>query len=261
MMEIITTTAEIGERVRELRDRKQTIGFVPTMGALHPGHLSLVDRARRDNDIVAVSIFVNPTQFNDGDDLDRYPRTFEDDRRVLEEARADVLFFPEADELYHDDFRFKVTESPVSEELEGAHRPGHFDGVLTIVMKLLSLIRPDRAYFGEKDWQQFVLIRDMAAAFFLESEIVPCPLVRTPDGLAMSSRNSRLSAEDRRRAALFSEVLWSRGTIDDKRRALEKQGFEVDYLKEWDGRILGAVVLGSVRLIDNVSVSETEASP
>ncbi|MEN8164370.1 MAG: pantoate--beta-alanine ligase [Acidobacteriota bacterium] len=258
MMEIITAITEIGDRVREIRAQGRTIGFVPTMGALHPGHLSLVEKARADNDIVIVSIFVNPTQFNDKGDLEHYPRTFESDRRLLQEARTDILFFPEADGLYRDEFRFKVTESPLSEELEGAHRSGHFDGVLTVVMKLLSLIRPDRAYFGEKDWQQFILVRDMAAAFFLETEIVPCPVIREPDGLAMSSRNTRLSAEERRRAAYFSEVLRGRGTTDEKKRALKDAGFEVDYLEERDGRTLGAVVLGRVRLIDNVKLSETE---
>ncbi len=260
-MEIITATAEIGDRIREIRAQGRTIGFVPTMGALHPGHLSLVEKARADNDIVIVSIFVNPTQFNDNGDLEHYPRTFESDRSLLEEAQTDILFFPEAGELYHDEFRFKVTESPLSEELEGAHRPGHFDGVLTVVMKLLSLIRPDRAYFGEKDWQQFLLIRDMAAAFFLETEIVPCSLVREPDGLAMSSRNAHLSVEERQRAAFFPKVLRSCDTTDKKRRVLEDAGFEVDYLEERDGRTLGAVVLGSVRLIDNVRLSETETSP
>lgn len=260
MMEVVSTTTGVKDRVRSVKAEGRSIGFVPTMGALHQGHISLVERARKESDLVIVSVFVNPTQFNDPADLDRYPRTLEYDRRMLEQAGVDVLFIPSADEIYHDDGRFSITESLVSKHLEGTHRPGHFEGVMTVVMKLLGLVQPDRAYFGEKDWQQYVVIRDMASAFFLGTQIIACPVVRETDGLAMSSRNNNLTPEERAQAPIFSSILAGKGDSAEKRRALEDAGFEVEYIEEWDGRVLGAVVLGSVRLIDNVDITETEVS-
>lgn len=258
MMQTLSTITGIREKVRDLQSQGQSIGFVATMGALHQGHVSLVDEARRKNDIVVVSVFVNPTQFNDPTDLDRYPRTVDDDRRMLAQAGVDVLFVPSAEEIYHDDGRFSIIESLVSKRLEGTYRPGHFQGVMTVVMKLLGLIQPDRAYFGEKDWQQYVVIRDMAEAFFLGIEIVACPVVREKDGLAMSSRNANLSPEERAKAGEFSSILRGPTSLLEKRQALGEAGFDVEYVEKWDGRILGAVVLGSVRLIDNFDISETE---
>jgi pantoate--beta-alanine ligase len=224
------------------------------MGALHAGHLSLIERARRDNDRVAVSIFVNPTQYDDPADLERYPRPFAADVAACEEAGVDLVLAPEYVDLYHDGYRFKVTEAPLSAELEGAHRSGHFDGVLTVVLKLLNIVRADRAYFGEKDWQQLQLVSEMAEAFFVGTEIVACPTVREPDGLAMSSRNALLTREGRAVAPTLYRVLAGGGPVESMRRELESAGFAVDYVERRGDRVLAAVRLGKVRLIDNVAV-------
>jgi pantoate--beta-alanine ligase len=229
-----------------------TLGFVPTMGALHDGHRSLIRRCRRENDLTVVSVFVNPTQFDDPADLARYPRTLEDDLGVLGAENADFLLLPTAEDLYPDGYRFRVSETDRSLELEGAHRPGHFDGVLTVVMKLLQIAQPERAYFGEKDWQQLTLVRGMVSALFLPSIIVGCPTVREADGLALSSRNRHLSPADRSRAPVFYDVLTRARAADDAARELRTAGFDVDYVEDRDGRRVGAVRLGGVRLIDNV---------
>jgi pantoate--beta-alanine ligase len=231
-----------------------TLGFVPTMGALHDGHRSLIRRCRRENDLTVVSVFVNPTQFDDPADLARYPRTLEDDLGVLGAENADFLLLPTAEDLYPDGYRFRVSETDRSLELEGAHRPGHFDGVLTVVMKLLQIAQPERAYFGEKDWQQLTLVRGMVSALFLPSIIVGCPTVREADGLALSSRNRHLSPADRSRAPMFYRVLKRARAADDAARELRTAGFDVDYVEDRDGRRVGAVRLGGVRLIDNVPV-------
>ena len=171
-----------------------TLGFVPTMGALHEGHLSLVRRSREENDLTLVSIFVNPTQFDDPADLAKYPRTLETDLATLETEGADFVFRPREPDLYADNYRYRVTESGLSTVMEGAYRPGHFDGVLTVVFKLLQIISAERAYFGEKDWQQLTLVRGMVEAFFLSTTIVACATVRETDGLAVSSRERPSSA-------------------------------------------------------------------
>src|SRR6185436_12119518 len=175
----------------------RSLGFVPTMGALHEGHLSLVQRSRSENDGTLVSIFVNPTQFDDRVDYEKYPRRVDDDMQMLRAAGADYVLLPTQADLYPDAFRYRVSEVDHSRTLEGAHRPGHFDAVLTVVLKLLQLARAERAYFGEKDWQQLQLVRGMADAFFLPTLIVPVGTVRELDGLALSSRNRRLAAADR----------------------------------------------------------------
>jgi pantoate--beta-alanine ligase len=227
------------------------------MGALHEGHLSLVRRSRSENDRTLVSIFVNPTQFDDQADLARYPRVLDADLTALRTEGADYILLPRADDLYRDGFRYRVTERGFSTELEGAHRPGHFDGVLTVVMKLLQIAQPARAYFGEKDWQQLSLVRGMVDAFFLPVAIVGCPTVRDHDGLALSSRNSTLTPADRQRAPRFHQVLSSAPTPREAARELSASGFEVDYVEERDGRRLGAVRIGGVRLIDNLPVEST----
>jgi pantoate--beta-alanine ligase len=252
MIEVINNLAEARQRFEEVRRRELSIGLVPTMGALHEGHLSLIERARRDNEVVVVSIFVNPTQYDDPGDLERYPRPFGADVAACERAGVDVVLAPDYEDLYPDGYRFKVTEAPLSRELEGAHRGGHFDGVLTVVLKLLNIVHPHRAYFGEKDWQQLQLVRDMVDAFFADTRIVACPTVREADGLAMSSRNALLNESERRLAPRFHEVLDSRGTVEEMAGRLCEQGFEVDYVERRGGRVLGAVRLGKVRLIDNV---------
>jgi pantoate--beta-alanine ligase len=233
-----------------------TLGFVPTMGALHEGHLSLVRRSRSENDRTLVSIFVNPTQFNDAADMTAYPRTPDADMHALRAEGADFILAPDSAELYPDDYRYRVTEVAYSRVLEGAHRPGHFDGVLTVVLKLLQIAAAERAYFGEKDWQQLGLVRGMAEAFFLPTAIIPCAIVRDADGLALSSRNARLSPADRARASQFYEALSSSATAAEVVRRLNASGFLVDYVEDLDGRRLGAVRIGGVRLIDNVALGD-----
>jgi len=229
----------------------RTVGFVPTMGALHAGHRALLERARAENDRVVLSIFVNPTQFNDPADLARYPRTLEADV-ALAEGLVDAVLAPPAGELYPDDYRYRVTENELSLRWEGAHRPGHFDGVLTVVLKLLNLVQPTRSYFGEKDWQQLELVRGMAQALFLPGEIVACPTVRAADGLALSSRNARLSPAGRIHAAAFQEILRAPGDAARAAEHLLAEGFDVDYVADHAGVRLGAVRVEGVRLIDNV---------
>ena len=252
MTGIISDIGDARERMAEFRRSGLTIGFVPTMGALHDGHLSLIERARAETDRVVVSIFVNPTQYDDPEDLERYPRTLAVDREKAERAGAYLIIHPKADEIYHDNYRFRVTESDFSHELEGAQREGHFDGVLTVVLKLLNIVKADRAYFGEKDWQQLLLVRDMAAAFFIGTEIVACPIIREADGLAMSSRNVHLTPEERDLAPEFHRLLSCGGSTEEMIAQLETAGFRVDYVERRDGRVLGGVRLGKLRLIDNV---------
>lgn len=229
----------------------RAIGLVPTMGALHAGHRSLLARARADNDCVVLSIFVNPTQFNDPGDLAKYPRTLEADLAVAA-GLADHVLVPTAEELYPDRYAYRVTEQVLSRRLEGEHRPGHFDGVLTVVLKLLHVVQPARAYFGEKDWQQLRLVKGMVRALLVPVEIIACPTEREPDGLALSSRNRRLSPVARERAAMFPHILRSASTASAAVRTLQASGFEVDYVVDEGGMRLGAIRTENVRLIDNV---------
>jgi pantoate--beta-alanine ligase len=253
-MKVVETVAAL-EAERRARGAAAT-GFVPTLGALHAGHVSLLRRAKAENEHAWASIFVNPAQFDDPGDLARYPRALEDDLAMLESAGCDLVFLPRAEEIYRDGYRYRVTENSLARELEGASRPGHFDGVLTVVLKLLLLTRPERAYFGEKDFQQLLLVEGLAQAFFLDTRIVRCPTVREPDGLAMSSRNRRLAPADRARAPALHRVLAAslaaRQSGRETEAALAREGFDVDYVVDRDGRRLAAVRLGGVRLIDNV---------
>lgn len=232
----------------------RTIGLVPTMGALHRGHASLVERCRRENDDVVVTIFVNPTQFNDPKDLERYPRTLEDDLAMLEDLRTDEVFMPDAAELYPDGYRFRVEEPDLACVMEGARRPGFLQGVMTIVLKLLNLVRPGRAYFGEKDFQQLKAITNLVKDFFIPTEIIPCPTVRETSGLAESSRNRLLSTEGRRKAAGLYRALSTAATPREAETMLQAEGFTVDYVEEHWGRRFGAAFLEGVRLIDNVEL-------
>src|ERR1700728_4253920 len=198
-----------------------SIGFVPTMGALHRGHASLVERCREENQVGVVSIFVNPSQFNDPKDLDRYPRTLDDDLRLLERLQVNEVILPNASELYPHGYRYRI-EPPNSDlVLEAAHRPGFLQGVMTIVLKLLNLVGADRAYFGEKDYQQLIAVSEMARELFVPTRIVPCPTVREESGLAMSSRNVLLSPEGRHRAACLFQVLTTAANAVEARAALE----------------------------------------
>jgi pantoate--beta-alanine ligase len=242
------------ERLAQIR-AGLSLGFVPTMGALHEGHLSLVRRSLAENDRTLVSIFVNPTQFDDPTDLAQYPRTLETDISRLRAERTDFVLVPGEGDLYPDGYRYRVTGIGLLPALEGLHRPGHFDGVLTVVLKLLQIASADRAYLGEKDWEQLSLVRGMADAFFLSTAIVACSTVREADGLALSSRNRRLIPADRERASQFYRVLSSAQTAEMAARDLQARGFAVDYVEDRDGRRLGAVRLGNVRLIDNVPLA------
>lgn len=236
------------------RLKEKSLGLVPTMGALHRGHMSLVQASLKANATTVVSIFVNPTQFDEQSDLNAYPDDKLNDLELLEAAGVDVVIMPDATQIYSDEYRFRVTENSFSRRFCGAHRPGHFDGVLTVVMRLFNLVRPDNAYFGEKDYQQLQLIRDMASAFFMPVNIVACATVREPDGLAMSSRNSRLGFKDRAKAATFYATLKQSRSSEEASRLLNGHGFEVDYVEDIPGRRLAAVRLGETRLIDNVEI-------
>lgn len=251
-MQVSHTVAEWQQRRCALNGR--SIGFVPTMGALHRGHASLIERCRGENDIAVASIFVNPTQFNDPKDLDRYPRTVDSDLAILEGAGVDDVFAPPASELYPHGYRFRIEENCITRLMEGIHRPGFLQGVMTVVMKLLNLVRPDRAYFGEKDYQQLKLVTDMVYDFFVPTEIVPCATVREESGLAESSRNRLLSPAARDRAAALFRTLTTCPDTASARAALESNGFSVDYVEEHWGRRLATAALDGVRLIDNVPV-------
>lgn len=279
-MEIIRTVADLRSRVEALKSEGKTVGLVPTMGALHKGHLSLVERARSGNDAVVVSVFVNPTQFNNKKDLETYPRTEEADARLLEEAGVDIMFAPSAEEVYPEPDNRIFDLGPVAEVMEGAMRPGHFNGVAQIVSKLFDIVRPTRAYFGEKDFQQIAVIRRMVELEGFDLEIVECPICRHDDGLAMSSRNVRLTPEQRRLApaihrTLLSSVDWadSHSVAETKKYVIDELNsfpqMEVEYyeivdpltmqpVKDWDEPhntpAVGCVTCycGEVRLIDNI---------
>lgn len=254
MTKIITET----KKFIRLRKGKffigKKVGFVPTMGALHEGHLSLIKKSIQQNDITVVSIYVNPTQFNNVDDFKKYPNTFVNDLKLLKQLKVDFLFYPGYSEIYPDNYKYKVIETEFSKLLCGKYRPGHFDGVLTVVLKLLNIVKPHRAYFGEKDFQQLKLIEGMTKAFFIDTKIISHPTVRTEDGLALSSRNLRLTDEQRKLAPVFPAMLSSGKSLSRIKSALTKKGFKVEYVEKINDRIFGAVYLGEVRLIDNVKI-------
>ncbi len=231
--------------------KRQSLGFVPTMGGLHAGHCSLVRRSLGENDLTAVSIFLNRTQFNKASDYETYPADFAQDVAELEELGVDAVFAPDYDAMYPDSYRYRVSESEEALAREGAHRSGHFDGVLTVVMKLLNLSGARRAYFGEKDYQQLQLVKGMVDAFFMPIEIIACETIRDVDGLALSSRNRRLSDEARAKAASFPQILETAESSEDAIALLREAGFEVEYVEDVDGRRFGAVLVEGVRLIDN----------
>jgi pantoate--beta-alanine ligase len=259
-MTIISAASAWKEAMAEVRRSGKTIGFVPTMGALHEGHMSLTERSKKEQDILAVSIFVNPTQFNDPHDLRSYPNRMDEDIERLNGVGTDYLFLPSYEELYPDGFCYRVEENMLSRTLCGKGRPGHFTGVMTVVLKLLILTGATAAYFGKKDWQQYKLIKGMTEAFFLETRIIPCRIIREESGLALSSRNELLSGEERIRAAELYRVLSKyaqAGKADETEnigQELAVAGFEVEYVQQHEDRLLAAVKLGKVRLIVNVKV-------
>lgn len=251
-MKIIRSVEEFKKIRNELGS--MSVGFVPTMGGLHNGHLSLIKRAIAENDVSVVSVYLNPTQFNDKKDLETYPANFGDDCKLLEGAGVDYLFAPTYPVMYPDDYAYMLTEKRFSKELCGAKRPGHFDGVLTVVMKLFNIVRPTRAYFGEKDFQQYKLLDGMVKAFFMDIQLVPCPIVREDNGLAISSRNRKLSQAGLALAPKFHEILAGGGSEAEIASKLEAAGFKVDYVTKKDDRLYAAVFLEDVRLIDNVAI-------
>lgn len=277
-MDIVSTVSELRDRVRRARAEGLTIGVVPTMGAFHEGHLELMRRARSECGYVVVTLFVNPTQFGANEDLSRYPRDLEADAAGAGSTGADVLFAPPVEEVYPPGSRTWVTVEGLTAGLCGASRPTHFRGVTTVVAKLFNMVLPDRAYFGEKDFQQLRVIRQMTRDLDFPIQIVPCPIVRESDGLAMSSRNRYLSPEQRgaglvlRRALLAAEAAFLSGERDGERlRAMARRTLEgeprvkLDYLELVDTEELepvvrvdspalmaGAIFVGSTRLIDNL---------
>ncbi len=279
-MKIITAISDMQSLADSVRSEGRTIGFVPTMGFLHEGHLSLMRRARQECDLVVVSIFVNPTQFGLNEDLDRYPRDEAGDRSQCEAAGVDVLFMPKTSGMYPDAPSVFVTVEGLSDVLEGAVRPGHFRGVATVVAKLFNIVKPHKAFFGQKDYQQCAVIRRMAQGLDMDVDIVVLPTVREPDGLAMSSRNSYLSVDDRRKAAVIHRALSSAEQmakaggkepekLKNKMLAVlrEVPGIEIDYVEVADPEnlmplasakdsmvLLVAVRIGSTRLIDNLVI-------
>lgn len=206
-MEVINTINQLRERLAQHRNAGKSIGFVPTMGALHEGHASLVRRSVEENDVTVVSIFLNPTQFNDPKDLERYPRTLDADCRVLEQCKADIAFAPTVKEVYPEPDTRQFSYPPTDSVMEGAMRPGHFNGVCQVVSKLFTYVEPDRVYLGEKDYQQIAVIRRMVDDLGFKVEIVPCPVVRQEDGLALSSRNALLSDGERVIAANIYRIM------------------------------------------------------
>lgn len=271
-MQIITSAKELQ---RTLKVKNGSIGFVPTMGALHKGHVSLIKRSKEQNDITIVSIFVNPTQFLPGEDFEKYPRKAEADRKICELAGVDYLFLPKTEELYGEDEVFVEAPPVRGYILEGATRPGHFSGVLTVVLKLLNIVSPTRAYFGKKDAQQLFLIEEMVRNLFLDIKIVPCDTVRESDALALSSRNAYLSKEERQEALKIpsslnlARSLVTQGEMDSKTiiEAMQKRLFplKVEYLAIVNRRfeaiekvalgntiILVEAIVGSTRLLDNI---------
>ena len=277
----IDTIAGVRSALEEARSRGATVGLVPTMGALHQGHLSLIRKARSENDLVVVSIFVNPTQFRAGEDLETYPRDLKRDLQLARSAGADLVFSPPVREMYPKGFSSWVEVEGLTQGLCAASRPGHFRGVCTVVAKLFNICRPDRAYFGEKDAQQLAVIKKMVRDLDMAVEVVPCPTVREPDGLALSSRNVRLSPEERVQAPVLYRALSAAltlvengereaGRLKDEICAVlaEADLAKIDYVEAVDADglvpldvlagpclIALAVWFGDTRLIDNLTIS------
>ncbi|MBO7142953.1 MAG: pantoate--beta-alanine ligase [Bacteroidales bacterium] len=216
-MEIFKEIDSLKQRLQKLRSQSKTVGFVPTMGALHQGHMSLVEQANKDNDITVVSIFVNPTQFNNKEDLEKYPRDPDADFALLEKNSCDIVFAPSVEEMYPEPDTRVFSLGKVAEVMEGKYRPGHFNGVCQVVSKLLAIVEPDRAYFGQKDYQQIAVVKAMVRKYMpdFEGEIVSCPIKRETDGLALSSRNVHLSPEQRKSALLISKTLFEAKEMAD----------------------------------------------
>ena len=281
-MKLVHTIQELRAELDIQRKAGKKIGFVPTMGALHEGHASLVRRAVAENDVVVVSDFVNPTQFNDKNDLLKYPRTLEADCELLEKEGAAYVFAPSVEEVYPEPDTRQFSYAPLDTVMEGKYRPGHFNGVCQVVSKLFIMVEPDKAYFGEKDFQQLAIIREMVKQMNFPLEIVGCPIVREADGLALSSRNARLSEKERLQALSISKTLFqskeyaATHTVEETQKFVEDgiaaaEGLELEYFELVDGTTLQkistwdetnyavgciTVYCGEVRLIDNIKYKE-----
>lgn len=236
---------------RNIEPSHRTIGFVPTMGNLHRGHATLINKSLEENDKTVVSIFVNPTQFNQAQDFLHYPRTIENDIELLESLGVDSCLLPSEQELYPQGYRYKIQEREQDEKMEGLKRPGHFTGVLTVVMKLLLLVKPDNVYFGEKDYQQLQLVRGMVEDFFMDIQVIGCPIIREDSGLPCSSRNGRLTPSQRVLADQFATIFQKAAPCHEIIKELEEMGLIVEYLEEDEHRRFVAVKVGDIRLIDN----------
>ena len=281
-MKVIHTIKDLQAELTALRAQGKKVGLVPTMGALHVGHASLVKRSVSENGVTVVSVFVNPTQFNDKNDLAKYPRTLDADCRLLEDCGAAFAFAPSVEEMYPQPDTREFSYAPLDTVMEGAFRPGHFNGVCQIVSKLFDAIQPDRAYFGEKDFQQLAIIREMVRQMNYKLEIVGCPIVREEDGLALSSRNKRLSAQERENALNISQTLFksrtfaASHTVSETQKMVEEAieaapGLRLEYFEIVDGNtlqkvsswedsqyVVGCITVfcGEVRLIDNIKYKE-----
>ena len=278
-MEIVEKISDLRERIEKVKKENKIVGFVPTMGYLHEGHLSLVKRAREECDFVVVSIFVNPTQFGPGEDYEIYPRDLKRDAELLEREKVELLFYPSEKEMYPENFLTWVEVEKFSEVLEGKFRPGHFRGVCTVVLKLFNIVLPDKSYFGWKDAQQLIIIKKMVRDLNIPVEIIGCPTVREKDGLAASSRNVYLKEQEREKALCLwkslqkiKELVELKGIretstlIEEGKKIIEKEeGVELQYLEvvdienlekienlDRDALIAGAIKIGKVRLIDNI---------
>jgi len=281
IMRTLKRKGEIESLLENYRNNEKSIGFVPTMGALHRGHLSLIRKAKEENDICVCSIYVNPTQFNNPNDLEKYPRQLEEDIKLLENINCDILFAPDNEEMYpenEDEMSFNFGE--LENVMEGKYRPGHFMGVGTIVKKLLDIVKPNRAYFGKKDYQQLLIIRSVCEQYNIDTEIIGCEIIREEDGLAMSSRNKRLSPKQREEAPYiysvldYASIMGRRMQVTDLKdwvakkissnKEMELEYFEVcdandlSIIKEWgyDQKVMGFIVvnMGDIRLIDNINI-------
>lgn len=277
-MEILKTALEVQRYIATYKALKKTIGYVPTMGALHKGHISLVKQALHQCDVCIVSVFVNPTQFNDPKDLETYPRNFEADAELLRQAGAHAVFYPSVEEVYPKPDERVFNVGKVAEVMEGAYRPGHFNGVMQVVSRFFEIIKPEKAFFGEKDFQQIAVIRAMVKELSLPVEILSCPIVRESDGLALSSRNVRLTPENRKRAPeihriLAQSTLWkdSMSPLKVKSKVVDMinqipemrveyydivDGISLESIEKWtdNSYVYGCITVycGDVRLIDNI---------
>ena len=283
-MEIINSVKELKEKLYIHKSQKRSIGLVPTMGALHKGHISLVEKCSKENDITVVSIFVNPTQFNDKKDLERYPRTLEADCKLLGNIKVDIVFAPSVEEIYPEPDTRTFSYPPTDTVMEGKYRPGHFNGVCQIVSKLFDFVEPDKAYFGEKDFQQVAVIKAMVKDKKYSIEIIQCPIIRENDGLALSSRNALLTSQERLIAVNISKVLKNSieyslsHSLNETREWVINQinsteGLKIEYYEIVDGETLNSIdkwedsnyIVGCItvfcgstpiRLIDNIKYKE-----